>query len=527
MIVPVKGLGEIGLVTDLPFDELPLNAWTFARNVRFRAGAVEKLLGHLEVFPGSLNPAEWLLFTVNAGTAYWLYAGTNKVGATDGLTHADITRATGGNYTMSSAAGWTGALIEDIPVINNGVDVPQMWNKPALNVKLAPLPNWPAGLTANALRVFKRYLVLLDVSKTGARYPTMIKWSHQAPTGNVPQQWDEADETIDAGEYTLPGQGGYLIDGVPLRDTMVLYKENETWLMTYVGGADIFRFTRLFGTIGMLSRRSAVEWFSGKHIVFTGDDVVVHDGNSAESIMDERTRALLQDRLDPSFITKAFITVNHAKSEALVCVPELGKSYCTRALIWNWKNNRWGDRELPLISFIGRGLVAPQTASQTWEGAGTLTWAQAVAAWGDRQTDPTKQRLLMASPTNSKLYVPEQSLSFDGAQMTATVQREGIGFPLKQGNPPDFTSMKQVLSIFPHITGTEGGVVNVSLGTQNRMGEPVTWRQTRAFTIGSSTFCDFCDVPASRLHALKFESDTELSWKLAAYDADVVYRGDF
>lgn len=527
MIIPVKGLGEIGLITDLPFDELPLNAWTAARNVRFRAGAVEKMLGHIEVFEGSLNPAEWLLFTVQSGTAFWLYAGVNKVGATDGANHADITRLTGGNYNMSVNAGWTGGIIEDIPVINNGVDVPQMWNKPALNKRLEPLPGWQTGVTANALRVFKRYLVLLDVTKAAVRYPTMIKWSHQAATGAVPNNWNETDETIDAAEYTLPGEGGALVDGIPLRDHMMLYKENQSWLMAYAGGIDVFRFTRLFGNIGMLTRRCAAEWFSGKHLVFTGDDVVVHDGSQAQSVMDERARSLLQETLDPSFVTKSFVTINYAKSEALVCVPEMGRPYCNRALIWNWKNKQWGVRELPLVSFIEKGLVAPQSASETWEGQGTKTWEEALEAWGDRQTDPTQQRLLMAVPSESKLYTPESTRQFNGVDMIASAERQGLGFPLKQGQPPDFTSMKQVLAIIPQITGTEGGSVNVSLGTQDKIGAPVVWKRTRVFKIGQSTICDFSDVGASRLHALKFESNSDVSWKLAAYNADVVYRGDY
>jgi hypothetical protein len=526
MIIPVKGLGEVGLVTDLPFNELPLNAWTAARNVRFRAGAVEKMLGHIEVFSGSLNPAEWLLFTMQGGTVFWLYAGTAKVGATDGASHADITRATGGNYNMSVSAGWTGGLIEDIPVINNGLDVPQMWNKPALNKKLEPLPNWPANLTANALRVFKRYIILLDVSKAGLRYPTMIKWSHQAPTGAVPQQWDETDETIDAGEYTLPGDGGFLVDAVPLRDHMVLYKESQTWLMQYIGGVEVFRFPRLFGTIGMLGRRCAQEWFSGKHIVFTGDDVVVHDGNNADSVLDERARAMLKDGLDKGFINRAFVALNYRESEAWVCVPEVGQTYCTKALVWNWKQNRWGSRELPKASFIERGLVSPQSTGETWDAA-VGTWEDAVKAWGDRQVDPTQMRTLMAVPGESKLYVPETSQQFSGADMVASAERQGIGFPLKSGQPPDFTRMKQVLGLFPLMTGTDGGVVNVSLGTQDKIGKPPTWRQTRAFKIGETTMCDFAEVPASRLHAVKFESNSDISWKLAAYDADVVDRGAY
>src|SRR5688500_2043257 len=129
-LIPVSGAGQHGLITDLPPDELPLNAWTDARNVRFRRGAVEKILGHTEVFPGALLPAEFLLQSALSGTAYWLYASDEGAAATDGATHAIITRISG-PYTASPSIGWTGTTIEDIPVINNGFDVPQVWDRPA------------------------------------------------------------------------------------------------------------------------------------------------------------------------------------------------------------------------------------------------------------------------------------------------------------------------------------------------------------------------------------------------------------
>ena len=53
-----------------------------------------------------------------------------------------------------------------------------------------------------------------ECCSTGVRFPTMIKWSHEAPSGDVPQSWDETDDSKDAGEYTLPGEAGFIVDGM-------------------------------------------------------------------------------------------------------------------------------------------------------------------------------------------------------------------------------------------------------------------------------------------------------------------------
>lgn len=525
MILPVAGVGEVGLVTDQPHHELPLNAWTAASNIRFRDGAAEKFFGHVEVFSGVLWSPEWLMAAQYGGLAFWLYASANKVGAVDGLNHADITRAVGGDYAMVPAIGWTGATIEDIPVINNGFDVPQQWKYPALATRLQDLENWPANYRANTIRVLKRYLVALDVTKDGTRMPNTIKWSSEAPTGGVPLSWDNEDETKDAGEWTLPGAGGFLVDAHPMRDVLILYKERQTWQMQFVGtAAGVFRFSRIFGNIGTLARRCAVEFFSGQHFVFTCEDAIVHDGQNARSVMSERARRMLQDTIDQANYNKSFVAVNYATSDVWACYPEVGQTYPTRALVWNWEKNRWGERELPKISFIDTGLVSPQSPTDTWDGA-TGTWETANRIWGDRASDPTKQKMLMASPTDTKLYLPEIGQSVAGQPMTAYVERQGIGWPLKSGQPPDYTTMKQVTAIWPRIIGTQGGVLNVYLGTQEKIGGPVSYGPAQAFVIGETEFCDFADSETARIHAVKFESNTDISWRLSGYDVDVIYRG--
>lgn len=522
MIIPVPNAGQFGLVTDQPFSELPLNAWTRAQNVRFREGSVEKFAGHEQVFPGNLFAPVWLLSATQGGQALWAYASETAVGATDGTTHADITR-TGGPYNMSNSFGWTFGVVADIPVLNNGTDVPQMWNKPSVAQKLDDLSNWPDDMRAATLRALKRYLVALDVSVAGTRYPTMIRWSDAAPSGGVPDSWDIADETRDAGEWILDSKGGFLVDGVGMRDVLILYKEFETWQMQYIGGNDIFRFSRLFETVGMLSRRCCVELF-GRHYVFTGDDFVRHDGNQPQSLIDERVKRIFTTEMNQQQINKAFVTVNYPAREIWVCLPGPGQEVATFAMCWNWVRDTWGRRELPGVSHIQAGMINPQTTGEKWSGA-VGTWATDNVAWGDRASDPTKQRLVMASLADSMLYTPEQSQQFNGADMHCFVERQGLGIPVSPKGPPDYTRMKQITGLWPRISGTPGGVVKVSVGTQARIDAAINYGPAQAFVIGESSFLDFSGAESARIHALKFESDSNITWKLQAYDVDVIDRG--
>lgn len=526
MSYPVNNVGSIGIIQDLPPQELPFNAWTDGRNVRFKDGAVEKFSGHAEVY-ATPNVAPYFLFPIASPTAYfWVYAGLAKVGTTDGSTHADITRAAGGDYTTDANIGWTGTVFEGFLVINNAADVPQMWT-PSLANDLTALTAWDATWRARSLKSLKRYLVALDITKGATRHPYMIKWSHQAPSNSVPTSWDAADPTVDAGEWNLSSEGGFLLDSIPLRDDLIVYKETQTWLMQYVGGIDIFRFTKKFSEMGMLSRRCAVEFFSGKHFVFTGDDAVLHDGQQAVSLLNDKLRRSMLSRIDSSFFSRSFVVANYAAKECWACFPEVGQTLPNKALVWNWEKNLIGFRDLPGTPHIAAGVVNPVPSTETWSGA-VGTWETDTASWGDRSYDPSQRKLLIAAPNVTKLYTPDNTQQFDGVDITSFVERKGLGFPLKKDAPPDYETMKLMRGLWPRISGTQGGVINVYVGVQEKVDGPITYDTPFPFVIGTSEYVDSLGtLPSSRLHALKFESTTNIQWRLEGYEADVVKDGSY
>ena len=230
----VRDVGQLGIVTDVLPVQLPPNAWTGGQNVRVRDAKIVKFKGHEEYLDpasgsatwdgGTADVVYWAMPAAEGANYYWIYCGLNDVRIYDGTTDVEITNA-GGDYSATADLNWTGGLLGGIPIINNGVDDPQFLASFDLvtPVKFADLTNWPANTTCKAMRVFKNYLIALNVTKSGTDHPTLVKWSDGASIGSVPGSWDETDPTTDAGETDL-AEGetdvstGEILDGGSLRD---------------------------------------------------------------------------------------------------------------------------------------------------------------------------------------------------------------------------------------------------------------------------------------------------------------------
>ena len=228
--VPVNQVGKYGVNRDLSVTELPAAAWTDAQNIRFLDGSAYQFYGHGEVFAGTVVEPYHVLPVTVSGVKYWIYAGAGKiyrVGAPGGvITHTEITK-TATTYTGAKNA-WTSTVLGGIPILNNGVNPPQQW---LLSGLCTDLTAWPASTSCAVMRSFKNMLVALDVTKSGVRYPYMVKVSHPADPGSVPVTWDITDSTKDALEYDISSGYGYIIDGMELRNSCMIYKTDGCFRM--------------------------------------------------------------------------------------------------------------------------------------------------------------------------------------------------------------------------------------------------------------------------------------------------------
>ncbi len=525
MEINVNNPGQFGVIKDIPAHELPINAWSDGRNMRFANNVAYKVSGHQAVYDPPTVAPYWLMPAPAGANYYWLYAGLGKVYTVAGSTHSDITRAVGGDYGATAENVWTGGMLHGLGVVNNPVNDPQVWNPVSSSQRLVLLPNWPANTKCSALRPFKNFLVALDVTKIGTRYPQMVKWSDPADPGAVPVTWDPADATKRAGEWTLSETGDFVLDCLPLRDTNVIYKEGTTWGMQLVGGVSVFRFYRLFGEVGAISRNCAVEYRNGQHAVFAAEDIISHDGQNATSVLTDRLRAWVFARIDGSKYQRCFVAHNFSLREVWFCYPTSGGTFCNEAVVWNYEKNTTSIRELPNVSSMALGVVDANVGSTSWD-TDTEMWSQDTTVWSALSFNPSLRGTLAASPSSTKLYQMNQTQQFAGVNMTAYLERIGLGIPHKDvDRPPDITSRKLARRIWPRIIGTPGGVVSVQLGGIAHPDASPVYAPAKNYVIGTTQYLDFL-VNAPML-AVKMQSNTNITWRLDGYTIDVTVVGKF
>lgn len=522
IIVPVNNAGQYGLLKDIPPTELPLNAWSDGKNFRFRNGYAEKMGGHAAIYdPPSVAP--YYLAPVQTPVAYyWVYLSLLKAYAYDGSVHTDITRSSGGDYNASASNLWTHCILGGVPIFNNPGDSPQMWLPVSTGTPLAALTNWPASTTAQVIRAFKSFLVALDVTKPSGRYSQMVKWSHPADPGTVPTSWDETDPTMDAGEYSMSETPDKVLDCAPLRDINVLYKENTTWGMQFIGGIDIFRFFSLFNSAGALSKRCAQEFSPGVHAVLGDDDIYQHNAQQAKSLLTRRMKRTFFARVDPNTYAKSFVAVNYAQHEVWFCIPEIGNDLPNLALVWNWDDDTVGLRDLPLTSFITPGISVVGAASDSWA-SDPASWDSDATTWDERLYNPVNRGLFFAVPGVTKIYQADRTNQFAGVDYTAFIERIGLGIPLRANTPPDITQQKYLTRIIPRLEGTQGATVQVSAAGMQRIDDVPVYGTPKNFVIGTTKYLDFRIT--GRLFAVKFSAIGGADIRLAGYELETRKSG--
>jgi hypothetical protein len=500
-----------GILRDQPKPYLAEGGLSDGLNIRVRNGSLETVPGYQSVYGDPQVAPLWVLPVVRSTTDhFWLYAGQSAVYVVDeSNTHTDISDAT---YSATATKSWNGGILGTVPVINNGVDVPREWATVSTGTNLSKLSNWEAdvasGATCKSLRPFQQYLVAMNTSEGATDYPQRVRWSDRASANSTPT-WDATDAAQDAGFTDLLDSYDSIVDGLALRDQFVVYKENETYLMSFVGGSRVFAFRLQFKTSGMLAPNCAVE-YRGRHYVLTQGDVVMHDGNSIESIIDRKNRDWLFSQIDPLNYERCFVQLNEAEDEVWFCFPENGESYATRALIYSLQNGTWGDRELPGVRYIGRGEIE-QTGDTTWSNI-TGSWNSQTSVWNASNYNPAEERLVMAGTANTALYEVGGSNTADGTNIRCFASREADPF----GNTDQYV---RILKVRPIVEATDGTVFTITLGHQKRLGEAVS-EDTYTFTFGTDE--EVSTRTQGKYISWTIETEADVNWRL--YGLEFQYK---
>jgi hypothetical protein len=453
------------------------------------------------------------------------------------VTPVGTTATTDNNYAATeNTRRWTTTNLNGLLIATNGYDAPQMWplnssGVPAKTIPLRELQNWSVATTKEAgnstnksevIRSFRTFLVGLNWTNVVARNnvePRLVKWSTEASYGSAPITWSSSDATLDAGEYELSDTPGSILDGLPLGDSFIIYKNDSIYIMNYVGTPYIFSFKLLSPTIGALCKNSVVD-FEGGHFFMGNSNFYLCNGQTVTPLLTGKLRRAVFDEIvagdlaDPTW-QKSFVAADHVHKEILACYATESSSVVNKAVIWSWENNTFTFRDLPTTSHISTGILAANPGGKLWSTA-TKTWDVDSEAWGSSDYDAHLENLVFADVSNTKFYRDNAGNQEDTSNMTAYIERSGYDL----GDPQ---SVKFVSAVYPQIEVSGNNTVKVYIGRQMSTEDGITWEGPVAFNPNTQSKVS-CRV-SGKYFGIKIESDTDIDWKLHGLAFEVQRSG--
>jgi hypothetical protein len=438
--------------------------------------------------------------TVMSSTVF-RYTTTNAIASNATVVGAYIVvgGATTQSFTSGSSYVRSGGNLNGTLVFNDPVNGWHYWNGDAAdNFKKFAFTNYPAAVG----RVFKHYLIQLAPTMSGTKYPQRILWSNAAEPGAIPTSFTST-ATNDAGFVDLADTPGGLVDCLPYGDVNIIYTEDGRYAQQYIGGNDVFAFSRLPGSDGVLTANCIVNTPKGQVFLTPSLDVKIHQGGEAQSIADAKVRKFLVQTIDQSGISikKSFICLNPRKNEVWIVFPTLTSGAPDRILAWSWETGFWSDFDPPSTGLLRYGVNGKYPI-----GSGFVENYQDV--------------LLIGGPTTIGVAGGEGDASgagdWFGTAISGVLERTGMHLD----NADVFKTIHRSRW---NIDGDAGDTLTIQHGSSKFADTAPTYTAGTTYTIGTTDYADG-RATAGRFLALK-ATTTAFPLSVRSIDLDVTAGG--
>lgn len=463
-LLPIRNLGATGVITDVDPFNLPFNAFTRAKNVRFSDGNVERspvFRTAYDYTSSSTKVPSFVFGLSNPGTFDTVLIVNDDFSVEEFANGAVSSVHT--DTQSSSTAPVTGTTLASVEYLNRPSRVP-IARAPTAST-FSNLANWDSTWRTSSLRSFGDFMLALGLTEGSTSYPNRVRFSDITLANQVPGSWDATDTTKSAGFNDLVQLRTPIVDGATLGSNFLIYSSDQVWLMEFVGGTFIFNFRKVFDDAGVINQNCILE-VEGKHYVFDTDDIYVNDGITRQSICDNRVRDYIFNGIDMSLQEACFV-MHVADLEEIYFCYHTGDdlavyddvSGCNRAAVYNYRSDTWSFVDLPNVtsgSLANLDAVATYaTTSLTYDSTGGTYHAQeskftrypVMVSKKDTAAGITSPRLLGLDLVDSgSLNLPETT------EVNKPVYLERRGIDLDQEAQLPLSSYKIIKRLYPQIS---------------------------------------------------------------------------
>jgi hypothetical protein len=560
--VPLRNLGEIGVITDANPYTLPSNAFSRGQNVVFDENRVQRAPLFKQMFPAIRSTLSYNAstgtFDAQAGTYAAAEGGTTssarfvssysdpQFGETVLVCDADgvVRTYPNGNMTFSYSGvsvtndeTWSHAQVAGLSFLARKGMRPYARNIRTDGSYSLMGGDWVTTHSANVVRGYLDFVLCLNVTKGATEYPTMVKWSNPVEFSSAVAdlRWDPANPGYVAGENIIGEMTTPIKDGCVLGSTFVIYSATQVWLMEYTGSSLVFNFRKLFETGGVINTNCVVE-VEGKHYVFGEDDIYVHDGMSKQSIADGRVRAYIYNAINRSKKNSCFVMHDGASDLIYFCYNTLadevkwkGVQFCNQAAVFNYRTNTWSFMDMP--NLVGGGESSIDLSNNTYQ---ALTGSYEVYNSSYVSFEGIKPKVTIAlgitaassGLTESRVYAVDlPSAGVVNLPVTmetlvpAVVERVGIDLD-DSGSGISLRAYKNITCITPQAAFDAGsGVFVWEIGSSDLPNGPVVYRTSSVFNPNADYKID--TRVSGRYLAYKITSESLENFKISGFDSEI------
>jgi len=513
----LKLAGNDGVNFDLEPCDLEPNFFTNGNDFRLKNGKIQSFNtgAKFSDCPAPFNGAR-IIFVNSAPLYFYLVAGLNKIFCFDGNTWTDVSSVEGyENMSAPDQFKWTTCLLGSIPVLNNYRAYPEYWSPASPSQLMQPImfdatTSWKQkAWHCNVMRAHKNFLFAINMTEGGVSLPHNYRWSHPADNNGLPYSWDVLDLASIAGQASVLGNAGVLVDGLSMRDAFCLYSTDGITILDYVGGDFIWSARALASNQGLLAQNCVVDVY-GKHYFLSRDDLLVNDGNSIQSIAHRVFRTKLAGAIDPTYFYTSYATVDHSNKEIWFCIPQIGSTYPDLAFVYNYTDQKISIRDIdPAIASMTYGLVQFYTSS--WLTL-TNTWLEAINPWNYDPSSPFAQGLIGVEEPTTTVY----NMSSPEVDNETDTFIERISAQLT-----DQREVTTISRVFPHIQSTDS--VRITFGSQQFLGAPIIWDDPKLFTPNNDRKIE--PRTTGMLHSWKIETYQGSQFSYSGMDIEFTVNG--
>lgn len=497
-----------GIARDTPAHEVGPDFWTLGRNVQMRKGFAGRIRGNRSIY-GTLPVS--VLHALNARidtTNFWLFFGADEIHA---LETSNSDNVTGDPLTsVAQPWQWSSTLLNGVPCVTNGLDVPRYW---AGNVATPfdDLPDWPAGYQCAALVAFQNHLFALNLNTPGGLLDDAIMWSALAAPGDVPQSWTPAADNEAGDPVTLADTPGPVLQGLPMRGSLLIYKRSGTYAADYTRDPDqVYTIRTLFTSSGVLTPRGACD-LNGQHFVITDGDCILTDGTNRKSVAQGRMKDELFSQIDQTYYENAFAVYHRAANEVWVCFPEAGSQYCTKALVYDVANDAYGTRDLEEVTCAAIGIVNDQAISEDWDDD-LEDWDDDGSYWNAQNFSFATESIVTGAGDAATLHDTD-----DNTELPATIGKYDMDF----GDPLRLKFVKRL-----HVRKQQGaGTLFIRVGARMTTDDAINWSSERELDEGRQVLNVL--APKGRYISVEIRSEDDDVWVITGVDIEAELRGYF